>query len=368
MQYRVLSACLLLALACGTPLHADTLKLRKGSKPIAGKTELEGRVLSEAGGVVVFEYKANPSGTIRETVRIPKTDIDEIIREDQSVKAFKVVESLLPTPDLLTPKDYAERIALAEAFIAKHPKSDLAGDAKSIAGKLRAEAEVVEAGGVKLGGKMISATEYKADAYSLDVKTAEGRVRAAIKKQSNLEALRAFAAMDESFPNAPERRELVPEIVKIMRAMRAVIAPLAESYDSRMEKRTAQVDSLPGPEAEAIRREWESAANQLESRYQSEKSANQRWVTPNENHLPSLQDILTQIDSEIARLAQPPQPSTGPEPAAAYRAAWKAIQDKEEPEKIDKAVNDVRAAALPEKYLNLLKEAAAAAGVESTGL
>lgn len=367
MQYRVLSFCFLLALAFGAPLHADTLKLRKG-KTIAGKTELEGRVISEAGGVVVFEYKANPAGTIRETVRIPKTDIDEIVREDQAAKAFKPLEGLLPTPDLLMSKDYAQRIAAVDEFIAKHGESDFAGDAKAIRSKLSAEADAVAAGGFKLGGKLVTPAEYKADAYHLDVKMAEGRVRAAIKKQANLEALRAFAALDEEFPNAPERRELAPEIVKIMRTLRAYIAPLVESYDQRMEQREAQLASLAGPDAELIRRDWDAAAALLDARYQGEKSANQRWVTPNENHLASLQDVLSQIDGELSRLTQPAQPVTGPEPAAAYRAAWKAIQEKEDAEKIDKAVNEVRSAGLTEKYLNLLKEAAAAAGVEASGL
>jgi flagella basal body P-ring formation protein FlgA len=89
-------------------------------------------------------------------------------------------------------------------------------------------------------------------------------------------------------------------------------------------------------------------------------------VTPHVNHRQALEDCVSFADSEIQRLATPPDAAIT-DPGKAYRAAWKILKgDKVETEAVDKAMTDAQASGLSEKYLTLLKDAAPASAATPT--
>lgn len=353
MKTNPIAAALFFALFAGSPLFADTLTLKNGTK-------YEGKLIKEDGAVYVFLCNMNKSGSIKEERRISKSDVAKLETVAPDEPLFAEIANLVPTPDLLTADDYAARIRQVRGFLAKVSVGARIKDANAMLEKLNQEATVVQAGGRKIGGLMISAADYKADAYDMDARVLEAKVRTALKQNNSIAALRAFAELEATFQPSASFRSLVPDILKTIRALRAQVGTSLASFEERETKRTTELEAQSGPDAEAIRAAVAAQLAELETRYQTEKASNQVWVTPHPDHRGSLEDSQSALDSEMSRLSAP-EITAKPEhdPAKAYRSAWKLIRSgAKEVEPVTKAIEDARSANLPEPYLKQLEECA----------
>ena len=135
-----------------------------------------------------------------------------------------------------------------------------------------------------------------------------------------------------------------------------------ETFDARMEKQTAEVEAMAPAVRDETKRAIEQEAKALERTYQQEKSAQLTWVTPNPKHKASLDDDLSLADSELQRLTTLPPATT--DGGKVYRSTWKTIHSDADAEAMEKALAAAEAAALPERYLKMLQEAAKASGVK----
>lgn len=338
------------------PGAADTITLKDGKV-------LEGKILKKEADAYTIEYKANASGSIKETKRVLRSDIEKITEVRQDEVAFVELEKLMPTPDLLTAEDYAERMQQVRAFLAKYPTGTRIKEAKELLAKLGAEAKVIEAGGRKIGGALVTGAEYRANAYDMDAQVLEAKIRQAEKAGRTIEALRAFTTLDAEFPGSVSQRASIPIVVKMLQTLRGQVTESLNSYDARMEKRTADLEGMSGADRENVKQALEAQAAELEKRYQAEKAAGQQWVTPSSNHRQSLEDCSSLIDSELSRLTDP-SASAAPaaDPGKAFRTAFKAIKPGEKAEDVEKAIADAQTAGLPEKYVKMLEAAASDEG------
>lgn len=354
MKLRFLSLPLLVVLGLAAQSAADTFTLKDG-------TVLEGRLLRTEGDVYVIEYQVTKS--IRDIKRVPRAQVAKHVQVAEDAKAFEAIGKLVPTPDLLTAEDYQQRIDAVKAFLAKYPKGTKVKEAGDVMKKLQAEYDVVKAGGRKYEGLMISGADYRADAYDMDARMHEAKIREAVKNSQWLPALRAFAELDKDFQGSASYRAVTPLVLRAMRALKGQVDASLASYDERMEKREADIEAMTGEDKANTRRAIDEQTAQLEQRYQAEKSAGQVWVTPHPSHRQSLEDCASQSESEIQRLSSPPEAGTG-DPGKAYRAAWKVLRGEPDEEAAEKAMTDAQEAGVPEKYLGMLKEAAKASGVK----
>ena len=361
MKIPIVSVSLISTLLAVLPVSADTITLKDG-------TVLEGKILRTEGDVFVIEYNVTKTGSIKDIKRVPRLKVDKIIEVREDEVAFAKLEKLVPTPDLLTAEDYAERVQEVKAFLAKYPTGTRTKEAKALIQTLTEEAQKVEAGGRKIDGLMVSAADYRANAYDMDARVLETKIRQEAKAGHSIAALRVFTKLDEDFAPSKSYREVLPVVVKVIQSLRVQIAASIATYEARMEKRASELESMSGTEQATVRRMIEQETAALESRYQAEKSAGQIWVTPSSKHLGSLEDCLSQIDSELSRLTDG-QTGANPEvdPGKAYRAAWKAIRSNADLEEFEKAMADAQAAGLSETYLEMLTEAAKAEGLKVGG-
>src|SRR5690606_27091287 len=151
-------------IAIAGPAIADTFVLKDG-------TRLEGKILSETQDTYLLEIQVTKS--IKDEKTVPKADVKEIVREKVDETAFEKLKGLVPTPDLLTSDDYDARILQITTFLQAHQKSAKVCDANATLAILKTEGVAVQSGGLKLGGKIIPAEEYKANAYEIDAKVQE---------------------------------------------------------------------------------------------------------------------------------------------------------------------------------------------------
>lgn len=361
MKNQFLSATLVSLLIAALPAAADTITLKDG-------TVLEGKVLRTEGDVFVVEYNVTKSGSIKDIKRVPRLQVDKIIEVRQDEIDFAKLAKLVPTPDLLTADDYTDRVQKVKAFLAKYPTGTKVKEANALLKKLSDEAAIVEAGGRKVDGLMISGADYKANAYDMDARMLEAKVRQEAAAGHAILALRAFTQLDEKFQASAGYRQVLPVVVAVLQRLRGQITASLSTYDDRMEKKAAELESLSGTDQANVRRALEQEAAALEARYQAEKAAGQVWVTPSSKHRASLEDCSTQIDSELTRLTGS-DVAAKPEgdPGKAYREAWKSIRSHADLEEVEKAIADAQAAGLPEAYLQMLTDAAKAEGIKLGG-
>jgi hypothetical protein len=347
--------------ASAAPLTLKDGTVLKGDFVLKDGTVLKGEVIRMQGDAYVIEYQWKPN--IKDIKIVPKQDVVKIVSEKLDEKAFLEIAKLTPTPDLLTVDDYKQRLLAVKTFLTRFPKSAKLKEVNAISQTLTEECAEVAAGGRKIQGSMIKGADYRANAFDLDARVLEAKIRSAAKNSQWLMALRAFADLDKEYQSAACYREVLPVVLKVLQEIRAQVAASLASYDARMEKQTSDLEKMSQTEREDTRRALDEQAAKLEKSYQLEKKSQQVWVTPHANHKQSLEDNNSLAESELQRLSTAVEPATV-DGGKIFRDAWKVVHSDADAEAMDKALADAEAAALPARYLKLLQDAAAASGAK----
>ena len=325
----------------------DVIFLKNGKK-------MEGRIVGEDDERYVLEVKV--SASIRDEKIIPRADVLRIEEEAEDEKVFGELADLVPTPDLLGGEAYAERIEMLEAFLKDHPGSARADKVMEMIEALKAELTVVEPGGFKFGGEMVTADDYAADAYAYDARISEKKIRGAITRGDLLAALRMFETHDVDFAESEGRPGLAALMLQVLAAYRAEVSDSLESLESRLAARNTGLERMNPDDRARTERALREEADNLSKRFSEEKAARVQWVTPHLFHKESLEETLRQINTEITRLE-----SSSPAPeiplAEVYRNFWQSLAGGTDEEK-KAMLAEAKAKRLPEPYLAKLRERA----------
>lgn len=339
---------------CCIPLStADTIVLKNGEK-------FEGRVLREVDGNYVLEVKI--SDTIRDEKTIAKSEVKYIDKEGDDLKAFKKIESLVPTPEMLGIAGYEARLEKIEAFITAHPKSAKVPKAKEMLDYLSEELAVVRAGGIKFGEEMVAAEDYMANAYEYDATVAAKSIKEDVGRRDFIGALRSFSIYEESFSNSAGRTEIVALIKQVLSAYGTSIDESLASFDTRIEKRKTGLASMAPDDRVQTERALAEQEERIAARFAQEKEAREPWITPDAINKESLDEARRQVESEINRL----ESNTKSEDlemsvAESYRVAWGKVAGGTVEEK-NAVIGEARTNGVPEAYLTRLRERA---GIEA---
>lgn len=338
-------------LACALPSPADTFTLKDG-------TTLEGSILKENPDSYTVEVKVTKS--IKDERVIAKSDIVKIEREQVDLTAFQDIAQLKEIPDLLTSEEYAARIRAVEKFLKDHRGSAKTKEARDILAKLKAEANEILAGGLKINGKIISPTAYRANAYDIDARVQEAKIRALIKESRYLAALRTFSDFSRDFRNTSAHAELVPLVTQVINSYLAGIGESLASYDARVKERELGLQRMAAADRSATESAIREENAELEARLKAEQDAKIGWVTTHPFLKSSLDETMTFGKQELARLdALKNAPAV--DGGKAYRDALGLIQGKGDANAINTAITAAKTAMVAPKYIEML-EAAAKAG------
>ncbi len=334
--------------ACFTA-WADTFTLKDGST-------LEATILREQGDAYILQVQVTKS--IKDERVVPKADVVKIERAKLDLIAFEAIAPLAKIPDMLTKEEYEARIEQVVKFTQDHLSSEKYAEARAILANHKKELAQIEAGGIKVSGKVISSEEHRANALDIDASVAERRIRTMLKEEKYIDALRAFSDFDLEFRNTTQYQKLLPLITPYMKQYVANAEQQLASYAKRTSERESGLSVMQLEDrrkTEASIRE-ESAA--FEARLKREKDAKIGWVSTHSYYKPSLDEAVRLGKQEINRLSNIPtlQP---PDAGKAYRDAMQSIATSADKAAIATALTTAKTAMVSQKYLATLEAAAA---------
>lgn len=341
--YRLFIAFVLVAVSL--PAVADTFKLKNG-------TEIDGKIVSETDDSYLLEVVFNRS--IRDERKILKSEVSEVIRELPDMKAFKSISSLVPTPDLLSDKDYGARILGVQKFLKDFPTSAKSADAKVLLATLKQESTQVASGGIKLNGNMISPREYKLNAYDLDARVQSAKVQDYLNQDQLLVALRAYANFCNDYDSTNANQELMPLMLQVIQSHVSEAKQTLLSFDDCIKKRNVGLERM-SPEdrklSESAIKEEDAA---LEALLKAERDGKLIWVTPNPYVKASLEETIKTGEAEIKRLSAS-STVMGRDGGKAWRDAFAIIRNSKNPTTIATAITAAKAAGVSPKYMAMLE-------------
>lgn len=345
-----------LSLSLVLPAFADTFVLKDG-------TRLEGKILSETADSYHLEIQVTKS--IKDEKTVPKADVKEIVREKLDETAYEKLKGFVPTPDLLTTDEYDRRILAINKFIKDHPKSAKVKDANAMLEVLKTEGTAVQSGGIKLGGVIVSGDDYKANAYEIDAKVQEGRIRDTLAKGDIVGALRGITRLESDFATTSVVASIASVKRQALQSYKTQIADQLRTFDAREAERKSGLARMSGENRATTEQAIAEEDAQFARRYKAERDSQQLWTATNPYHRESLEGAR----EAISRAEQESSSGEGRgDGGKAYRDAWSAIHSwdgkDESKDSVKEAVNKVNDLEIPAKYVSLLADAAKAKGID----
>ena len=337
-------------LAAAFPCMGDTFTLNDG-------TIIEGTIVSQ--DVSAYVLDVHVTKTIKDTHTLLKADVAKVTRERPDLKEFEVIEKLVPTPDLLTGEEYFTRVASVENFLKAHADSSKAGLADAILVTLKQESAAVAKGGVKLNGGMIEPSDFKANAYELDARSQEAKIRRLIEARELLAALRAFSEFDRDFRTTLSYGVLTPLIKQAIQFRVAESKELLSTLDQRVKERQLGLERMSLADRPVTDNAIKQEIEDMDAKFAAEKNAKITWVTTSPFHKPSLEEALRFGEAEYTRINTVQTP-LGADGGKSFRDAWRAIHSSEDAAAVAAAIAAAQTAMVAPAYLAILQEAAKA--------
>jgi len=335
-------------------VFADTFLMKDG-------TELRGVVLKQ--DTTSYFVEIQFAKGIKDERVLAKEDVVSIVREKPDVAAFELIAELFPIPDALTSGQYDQRIRAVEKFMAEYRGSSKYKVAKEMLAALKSEVSEIQAGAVKLDGKIISSADYQANAYEIDARIAAASIKRLIDDARYLEALRGFSTFERDFRNTASYDLVVPLIKQVISVYTAGISHSLSGYDERIKDRETGLEQMPLADRNNTIGAIAQETMALDSRFQAQKAAKIGWVTPHLFHKASLVDTLAYGKKELARLETAKKVAMG-DGGKAYQNAFLLIKDGAKQEVVSAAINAAKAAGVSPRYMQNLQAAAKAAGLK----
>lgn len=341
-----------ITLFCGTA-GADTFHLKDGRS-------LEGSILREDEDSYRLEVVVGRG--IKDEISISKSDISRIEREVPEQTEFTELQELIPVPDLLPSAQYTQRIAKMREFMATYPESTMLEEVETILNTHLEELAIIEAGGLKLNGKLIPPNGRLADKYHIDSRVAETEVRRLAHTSGHLNALREFKSFEADFMGSEAWYSLLPLANQLAVARKVRAQELLEGFEQRLANQEAGLSRMGIEERQTSLRAIAERDAALEQRHNHERSLKDHWPSMSADYKPSLEDTVRFADQEIRRItAASSQPLREPTPSQIWRDGVAAIQAGEE-NQIRTALQAARSARMPQRYIDELQSLAEEAG------
>lgn len=346
---KALTAGLLAAMICSAA--ADTVVLKNGTK-------YEGKILKENPDSYLVEVMVTKS--IKEERTIAKSEVDRIEREKLDEKAFLELAKLTPAPDLLPAEDYRARLELCYKFSKTYPNSPQAAKARAITGELEKESDVIAQGGVKLGGKLVTAAERQGNKVEINARILESSIRSHAKASEWVLALRDFATLESGYPTTAPYRDVIPLVRQVIQQYAAQLNESAAGLPKRLADRKVGLERMSSEDRNASTRAIAEQDEAAAAKLASEKAAGIKWTTPDAFNKASLDEAIRYCDQELKRLDSL-KTDDKQDAGKAWRDAWTAIQGSDA-KAVVTAISDARAARLSQELVTELETLAKKAG------
>ncbi|MEO8615158.1 MAG: PTPDL family protein [Luteolibacter sp.] len=330
------------------PCVADTFTLKDG-------TVLEGTIAKEEADSYLVEVQVTKS--IKDERKIAKADVQKLDRAKPDLVAFVPIGKLVPTPDLLTADDYAQKIADVQKFIDLNHGSSKSKEAKAILQTLKTEAAAISAGGLKLNGKILTSAEYRANQYDLDARIAEAKIHNLVDSEQVLAALRAFADFDRDFSTTLSYGTLAPFMSRVITGYMEETKLSLAALDAKLKERETGLQRMAPLDRKSTEEAIKEENAVIEARYLSEKGGKSPWPTLSPYHKASMDDTIAYAKLELVRLAAV-KTVLGVDGGKAYRDLHSAVKSGANAATLTAALAAAKSAMVPARYLDPLDPSA----------
>jgi len=331
---------------------ADTFHLKDG-------TTYEGKVLSETTESYVVEVMVTK--TIKEDKTIAKADVVKVDREKLDAKAFLEVAALVPTPDRLTPDDYRGRLDVCYKFLKAFPGGSLGEKARAIAGELEKENDLIVQGGVKLGGKIITAAERQSNKVEINAQALESSIKSHANASEWIPALRDFAKLESGYSTTASFKNSIPAAKRVIQQYHSQLVESAAGLAKRLEDRKIGLERMSSEDRNASTRAIAEQDAAVAKKFADEKAAGEKWTTPDAFNKATLDEAIRFSDQELKRL-ETLKIDDKIDGAKAWRDAWTAVHGTDQ-KAVTTALADIRNAKLPAELVAELETLAKKAGL-----
>ena len=337
-----LSHYLLLITAVASPnLTADTIVLKTGVK-------YEGKVLTQDDKSYLIEVYVTKS--ITDERRIPKDQVDKIIKEAKDARALNQVKALVPTPDRLSIKAYANRIKTARDFLSKYPKSNNAKTVTAIINTLEKEHQTISKGGIKLGGQLISASDMEANTYDIHARMLLLDMKRFASSGNSQKALRKWETLKNDYAKSTAYKNSTTIAGRILQAYRPQLNNYISTLEAREAKRKSVIASLEDGDRErtvVVLAENLKAYEMLIEK--EEKELHTQWLTIDPYHKKSLDYNLRSVENSLKGLGAGNSSKEEELAGPVFRSAWSSLA-KGNLEDAANFIKQLQSMQLPEKY------------------
>jgi hypothetical protein len=274
--------------------QADTYKLKNGRS-----FEAEIAMETEDSYILLIEIQKG----VRDEITVKKSDVHSITKEDMSHDAFKKIQQLLPTSDLLTEKDYQTLISEnLTPFLEKHPASEHIAMVKDLEVALLDELAKVRAGELKINGKWLTAEGHAANKYEIEAVLALNPVLLHAKKREFGAALIALAAQEKAYQNTKPYHDALNMCLRLLPYYKSNAQKIVDNAEELIKKRDLSLTRLSSSDKTRITRILAVEEAQYQAQLVKAKKSGGKWLPLNRFHPKSAETVIKSIESESSRL------------------------------------------------------------------
>lgn len=288
--FHLLAALALASTAAQT--SADTVTLNSG-------VVHEGTLISETPDEISFEI----GKSVKQIRTFKRSEIKSLTVVPPDEIAITGIRELLPTHNLLDEIAYRRMIDGApKAFLASFPTSPLKPEVEKIIATLEAELAKVVDGGIKLNGEWITKEQIAADPYNHEAKIALAAVISHIADEEYLDSLRAFATLEQNFPDSTSYPAAVAAIREALPKHSARLAAQLEKSTRDNQRREVDYSRMREDQRANAEAAYKRQLDPFVKRHAAEKAAKQKWLDFHVWDLASIADAQEEAKNEQARL------------------------------------------------------------------
>lgn len=346
MNFRFFSAIVFICFAVACRLNADVFVMKSGA-------QIEGLLLGEdAAG---YRVEVRVSAGIKDERVLAKEDVLEVRHSEAVNDGLARILKFVPTPDLLSERDYDRRIREVEQYLNALPTDAGSDQAREVLAALKLEANEVLAGAVKMNGKMVSADDFHRDAYDMDARVAGIRIRRLVDAGEYIRALRTFEMHERDFANSEAYRALIPLMRKVVNARALELDEMLATLDRRLKERETGLQRMSA----LARRDAQSAiageAAELAALGKAEVDAKLGWITVDPYSKVSIEQGLAFARRQEERFAAS-RTQNSAEGGRIYRDALRVVRSADiKSPLVAAAIQAAKEAKLPERYIAVLQ-------------
>ncbi len=314
----VLSPLSLLILVNSTA-NADTFQMKDG-------TTINGSIIKETNDSYLL--RAEVSNNVFAEKKVLKSKVVQIIKTDPSIAAFEKLTSILPTPDLLSAKDYELLVkSKVEPFIKKYPSSPHFKDAEKILSTLKNEYHTIRSGGFKLYGKLLTPQQIEADKYNIQASVGLHMFIKYAQKKQYRAALSTLERLEDDYPDTKQIRKAQKAALTILPRYEEKLQKLYDNFDTLIEKRKRALDGMTPGDSSRTKKifayEEQQYLNLLDLATTTRKRT--KWLPINKYFKEPIEKNLKMVESELKRINIASE-KPAMDVAKFYRATYAALE------------------------------------------